>query len=179
MLSRLHIVCVNGGTETGRAIIRQRNAIDHKLSLILRAAGMQNCISFVEPAWLRIHQILQGSAGNRAEPVLNIVGADPIDGASLIGIDQSVGRTHRYRLINRGQLEVERVFDRDRGMNIDGLGEVRKARLSYLDLIDPVRETLYIQAALIIGRQGISILICLAYDLNRRSYAQASRVGHS
>ena len=63
-------------------------------------------------------------------------------------------------------------------MNIHGLGEVRKASLSYHDLIDPVRETLYIQPALITGRQGISILICLAYDLNRCSYAQASRVGH-
>lgn len=63
-------------------------------------------------------------------------------------------------------------------MNIDWLGEVRKTRLRYLNLIDPVGKTLHIQAALIIGHKRVSILIRLAYDLNGRSYARACRVSH-
>ena len=59
---RLHIVGVHRRSEAGRAIVRQRNAVDHKLGLILRAAGMQDGIAFVQPAGLRIHQVLQGTA---------------------------------------------------------------------------------------------------------------------
>ena len=59
---RLHVVRFNLRSEAGRAIIRQRDAIHHKLRLILRAARMQHGIAFVQPAGLRIHQILQRTA---------------------------------------------------------------------------------------------------------------------
>ncbi len=44
---RLHVVRFNLRAEAGRAIVRQRNAIDHKLRLIFRAARMQDGIAFV------------------------------------------------------------------------------------------------------------------------------------
>ena len=44
---RLHVVRFNLRSEAGRTIIRKRNAIHHKLSLILRTARMQHGIAFV------------------------------------------------------------------------------------------------------------------------------------
>src|SRR5208282_6406041 len=49
---RLQVVSVHGRSEAGRAIVGQRDAIDYKLRLILRAAGMQDGIAFIEPAGL-------------------------------------------------------------------------------------------------------------------------------
>ena len=44
---RLHVVRFNLRSEARRAIVRQRNAIHHKLCLILRAARMQDGIALV------------------------------------------------------------------------------------------------------------------------------------
>ena len=61
---RLHVVGFNLRSEAGRAIVGQRDAVDHKLGLIFRTARMQDGIAFVEPAGLRVHQVLQRTARN-------------------------------------------------------------------------------------------------------------------
>ena len=53
---------------------------------------MQNGIAFIQPAGLRIDQILQGAPGNGAEAILDEVGADLAHRAGLIGINQCIRR---------------------------------------------------------------------------------------
>ena len=89
-----------------------------------------------------------------------------------------LARTHRYRLIHRRQLELDRVFGRNRGTNFDRFGHNRKAGLPDFELIDAVRQALHVQTALIAGRQSISILIRLADDLNGRFHTKTGRIGH-
>ena len=74
--------------EAGRAIVGKRNSVDHKLRLVFRSARMEHRIAFVEPAGLRIHQILQGAAGQRGRSILNGVRADLINGTGAIRINQ-------------------------------------------------------------------------------------------
>jgi hypothetical protein len=64
-------------------------------------------------------------------------------------------------------------------MNVDGFGGGRKTRLPDFELIDAVRQALHVEAALIAGRQCISIPIRLADDLNRGSNAKTVGIGHS
>ena len=175
----MHIVAVNRSPEAGRAIVRQRNAIDHKLGLILRATRVHDGVAFIEPPRLRIHQVLQGTARNRAQPVLDEVGGYLANRASLIGVDQCVRRSDGYGFIYRRQFELDGVFDRDRGMNFDNLGRGYKARLPYFELIDAVRQALHVQVALFAGGKSISIAVRLADDLNRRFHAKTGRIGHS
>ena len=45
-------VRVEGGRESRRAILRQRETVDDILHIVFRAAGMQNAVGFKQPAWL-------------------------------------------------------------------------------------------------------------------------------
>ena len=110
---------------------------------------------------------------------MNCLSPDPADRTGLIGIDQRIGRIHGNRLVHRGQRQLDLVFDRDRRMNIDRLQAIRKTRLLYLKLVDPIGQTLHIQAALIVGGQRVPVLVRLADNLYCRFNTQASRVGHS
>jgi hypothetical protein len=46
------IVGFNLRAEAGRAVIRERYAIDDKLRLVFRTAGMEDGVAFIEPAGL-------------------------------------------------------------------------------------------------------------------------------
>ncbi len=59
-----------------------------------------------------------------------------------------------------------------------GCGHRRKARLLNFELIDAIGKTLHVEFALIVSCQRISILICLADNLNGRFHAKAGRIGH-
>ena len=61
-----------------------------------------------------------------------------------------------------GQLELDRIFGRDRGTNLHRFGCGCKPGLINFELIDPKGQALHIQFALIAGRQSVSILIGLA-----------------
>ena len=76
------------GTKAGRAIVGQRNAIDHKLRLVFGAARMQHRIAFVEPARLRIDQVLNRAAGQRRQPVFECLRTDLIHRAGLVRVKQ-------------------------------------------------------------------------------------------
>jgi hypothetical protein len=99
-------------------------------------------------------------------------------GAGLIGVNQCIGGTDSYGLIHRGQLELDGVFSRNRGTNLDRFGCRCKARLANLEPVDAKGQALHVQAALIAGRQSVSILIRLADDLNGCFHAKARRIGH-
>jgi hypothetical protein len=55
---RLDVVCADVGTKAGRTIVSERNAVDDELGLVFLASRMEDGVAFVEPARLRIHQIL-------------------------------------------------------------------------------------------------------------------------
>jgi hypothetical protein len=59
----LDVVGFNLGAEAGGAVVGERDAIDDELGLILRAARVQNGVAFVEPAGLRVHEVLQDRPG--------------------------------------------------------------------------------------------------------------------
>jgi len=63
-------------------------------------------------------------------------------------------------------------------MDIYSFGYRRKTGLPDFELIDAVRQALDIQAALIVGRQIISILVRLADDLNCCFYRETGWIGH-
>src|ERR1700740_1531168 len=66
---RLHIICFDLRAKAGRAMVREGNAIHNELRLIFRAARMQDGIAFIQPARLRIDEILQRAPRNRANAV--------------------------------------------------------------------------------------------------------------
>ena len=96
---------------------------------------MQHGIALIEPAGLGIHQVLQRSSRQGAGPVLNRGRADLADGARLIGVNQCIACGDGHRLGHFRELELDRVFDRKRGLNLDGLGYIGKAGLMDFELI--------------------------------------------
>src|SRR5262249_5147918 len=64
---RLHIVGFDLRSEAWRSIVGQRNAIHNKLCLIFRITRMKDGVSLVQPARLRVHQILNRPTRYRTE----------------------------------------------------------------------------------------------------------------
>ena len=65
---RLDVVGLDLRTEAGRAVVRQWDAVNDNLSLILGAAGMQDRVTFVEPTRLRIDEVLQRATRQGTRP---------------------------------------------------------------------------------------------------------------
>ena len=126
MLMESHAVGFDFRPEAGRAIVCERNTVHHKLSLIFRSTRMQHRISFVEPARLRIHQVLQRAAGHGADPVLNRIRSNLADGARLIGINQSILRGDGCGLIHGGKFELDCEFRGNRRTNFYRFGNRRE-----------------------------------------------------
>ena len=110
--------------------------------------------------------------------MLNRIGADFVDRSGLIGIEQCPFSLHNHRFFHRRQLEFDGVFGRNRGTDLDPSGSGGKTSLIDLYLINPVRQALHPQGALISGRQRSSVLIRFASDLNGRFHAKADGIGH-
>src|SRR5215472_13704254 len=49
---RFDLVGVEGGSESRRAILRQRQTVNNVLHVVFRAAGMKNAVGFEQPSWL-------------------------------------------------------------------------------------------------------------------------------
>lgn len=60
----LYVVRLNRWAKTGRTVIGKWDAVDHKLRLIFGSSGVKDSVSFVEPAWFRVDQVLNGAARN-------------------------------------------------------------------------------------------------------------------
>ena len=111
---RLEVVGFNLRAEAGRAIVGEGDAVDDELGLVLGAARMQDGVAFVEPAGLGVDEILQGTAGDGAEPVLDGIRADLVDGAGLVGIDQRTRCVDCDGLSDSGQFQLESLKQRER-----------------------------------------------------------------
>ena len=98
----LDVVGFDFRSEAGGAVIGERNAVDDELRLVLRAARVENRVAFIEPARLRVDEILQGPAGDGTEAMLDYIGANLTYGAGLAGVDQSVLRFDRNGLRDCG-----------------------------------------------------------------------------
>lgn len=83
---RLDLVGFNLRSKARRAIVGEGNAVHHELRLILGAAGMEHGVPFIEPARLRVNEVLQGASRNRVEAVLDTGRANLIDIAGLLRI---------------------------------------------------------------------------------------------
>ena len=175
---RLHVVRFDLGTEARRAIVRERNAVDHELRLVFRAARMQHGVAFIEPARLGVHQILQRTPGDRTEAVLNRVGADLADCAGLIGIDQGVGSGDGNGLIHGGQLELDHKFGGNRGTNLDHFRNRSESGLRNFQPIQAVRQALYLQPPLLAGAERILILVGVTRQRDSDFHPETSRIGN-
>ena len=67
---RMDVVGADLRREGGRAVVRQRQAVDDVLRLIFGAARMQNAVGFEQPARLRVHEVEQRPAGQRRRALL-------------------------------------------------------------------------------------------------------------
>ena len=56
---RLHIVGFDLRPEAGGTVVRKGNTVHDELCLVFGAAGMQDGVAFVQPAGLRVHQVLE------------------------------------------------------------------------------------------------------------------------
>jgi hypothetical protein len=140
---------------------------------------MQDGITFIEPTWLRIHQVLQIPARNGAEPVLDRLRPYLTDGTRLKWIAHCVRVAYGHKLIHSRQAELNGKFSRKRRANFYQLRLSRKAWLLNPELIIAESESLHIKLALIAGRECVVVLIGAAGDLDGGSYAEAGGVGYT
>src|SRR6185437_4605634 len=61
----IEIVGLDFRSEAGRAVVSERNTIDHELRLVFGTTGMQNSISFVNPSRLSNDKILHRTSRQR------------------------------------------------------------------------------------------------------------------
>ena len=102
---RVDVVRFEFGTKAGRAVVGERDSVNDKLSLIFRSTWMENRIAFVQPSWLSVNQILYGTARKRGKPVLDSRGADLVDRARLIWIDERIAGGDRHLRTDRSDLK--------------------------------------------------------------------------
>ena len=91
---RLNVVGLDLRAIAGRAVVGQRDAIEHELGLVFRAARMEDRVAFVEPSRLRVHQVLQRTARQRCDAIGNGLRADLVDRTDTMRIDESAVGLH-------------------------------------------------------------------------------------
>ena len=123
----IHIVGVELRREGGRAILRQRQAVENILHIVFRAAGVQDTVGFIEPAGLLIDEVGEISSGLGGHFLINGFAADGIDGAGAAGIDQG----GRVRHLNLG----------GDGGNAEGDGHVQRNFRAHFHEIVPRRKS--------------------------------------
>ena len=175
---RVDIVGADLRAETGRAIVGQRNAVNHELGLILRAPRVQYRIAFIEPARLAVHQILNRTAGQGSQAALDGFSPDFVDRSSLIGIEQRSLRFHGHRFLCCRHLQFDRVIDRYRRMDVDRFRDRCETGLLDGELVEAIGKALHVQRAVVAGGQGIVVLIGLARNLDRGFDPKSGRVGN-
>ena len=74
----IDIVGFDFGAEAGRAVVGERDAVEDELSLIFRAAGMEDGVAFIEPAGLGVDEIDERAAGQRRGAIGDFLLADMI-----------------------------------------------------------------------------------------------------
>ena len=52
---------------------------------------MEDGVAFVDPAGLGVDEVLEGAAGEGVFTVFNLLGADAVDAAGAVGVDEGIG----------------------------------------------------------------------------------------
>ena len=90
----IYIVGVELRGEGGRAILRERQAVENILHIVFGAAGVQHSVGFIEPARLLIDEVGEISSGLGGHFLINGFATHGIDGAGATGIDQGSRVSH-------------------------------------------------------------------------------------
>ena len=176
---RLDVVRFNLGPGTWRTVIGQWNSVDHELRLVFRSSRMEDRIALIKPSRLRVHQVLQGTPRERGDSICNRLGADLVDGANAIRVDEGILVADLDRRIHTGntQLDVELSWD-----GRTDLQRLRNRSEPFAFHFQPVHsegQALGIEGTGLVGAKPLPKLIGLANQLNRTLQAESGRVGHS
>src|SRR4051794_13699545 len=127
---------------------------------------MQHRVAFVEPARLRINQVLQGAAGNGGKAMCDTLRADLVHRAGQLWIDERWVSTDGEGFIHRGKPELNSLPGGQRGTNRKSFGERAESILLDLDCVGAVRKLANIEFASGVGFKLRVILISVAGDLH-------------
>ena len=175
---RLRVVRLDFGAETGRAIVCERNPIDHELRLIFRAARMQNSVPFVEPAGLRIHEVLHGPPRQRRGSSVNCFAADSVGRTGTVRIDERLLVVDDHGRVHGRNAEVHHKVRGKHGTNLNGSRERCKTLLLNMNGISSEREPSCNSKTCVVGHERLLELIPFADELDRAFHSETSRVDH-
>src|ERR1700751_3127567 len=109
---RIQVVGSDLRAEAWRAVVREGYAVDHELRLIFGAARMKDGVAFVEPSWLRVDQVLNGTSGQRGETLLYLLRADLHHRGRVVRIYQGGSVLHGHVRQDRSKSELDIFSDR-------------------------------------------------------------------
>ena len=175
---RVDVVRADFRRERGRPVVRQRQAIDHELGLILGPAWMQDAVRFKEPAGLRVDQVWQRSSGPRHEALLHPVRADAIDGLCLVRVEQRSLRRHRQFRRQRCEAHGDAKLGRQRRTDVDQSRERCEPIARHRRAVSAEGQPPDDERALRVCVEVLPKLICLAQDLDPAGQGQPRWVGH-
>src|SRR3984885_7984694 len=139
---------------------------------------MQDCIALVEPAWLRVDQILYRPAGQGSYAVVNLLGADPHDRGWIVRIDQSPVVTYLDRGLYWSDCKPDGVFNRNRRPHLHRRRACRKALFLRIDQINAEGEHFDIDPTPVVSRELVAVSVRLARKCDPGFETKTCRVGH-
>ena len=120
---RTDVVGFDFGAEAGGAIVLEGDAVDDDLGLVFGAAGVEDGVAFVDPAGLGVDEVLEGAAGEGVFAVFNLLGADAVDAAGAVGVDEGGGVVDLDGAAGGGDGEFGGEVGGGGGADFDGFGE--------------------------------------------------------
>ncbi len=134
----VEVVGFDFGAEAGRAVVDEGDAVEDELGLVLGAAGVEDGVAFVEPAGLGVDEVLDGAAGEGGDALLDLRGADLLDGVGAVGVDERGGGGDLDGGVGAGEGEREGALGGERGADFEGLGGGPKAGGLGANLVEAV-----------------------------------------
>ncbi len=168
---RLELVDAQRLGERGRAIVAQRDTVDHVLHLVFRPARMQDAVGFQQPAGLGGDQIDERPPGRGYRPIAQDVSTDTVDGRTAKRVENRIGWGRDIdHGAEPGQRQGHRMRDRQRRSHVHRRDGALESRARDLDTIDAERKVRrHMDAA------GVDVE--RATDLGRVALQDAGRVG--
>jgi hypothetical protein len=162
----------------GRAIVRQRQAVDDVLCLILGASRVEYAVGFEQPPRLRVDEIEQRPARQRGRALLDRLGADAVLGRRLPPIQQRVGRRDRHLRLDRGKAQHDRILGGQSRSDLNQAGETSEPRPDDRDAVGPEWQPLGHEHAAAVGREFLLDAIRLADKLDGPRQRESRPIGH-
>src|ERR1700747_1809877 len=101
---------------------------------------MQDGVAFVDPAGLGVDEVLERAAGQGVFAVFDLLGADAIDAARTIGIDEGGGVLYFDGAAGAGDVEFGGEVGGSGRTDFDGFGVCRETVALDFDGVDAVGE---------------------------------------